>query len=159
MGIRDLRQYEGNCDNLIWDIWCPWNDLNHNLPNTSLKHYYYFSQYDCEDFYCYLGYGIIWCGSWVSVFHRYTLLPWWQSWYVWDSVLYHMTTYYQPLRPQFEHLTAVIPEISTEPCDYLLSTYQTTVSKFDNCYSWASNTVGVKDILESVLREGKDRYV
>lgn len=43
MGIRDLRQYEENCDNLTWDIWCPGNDLNQNLPNTSLKHYYYFS--------------------------------------------------------------------------------------------------------------------
>jgi len=95
-----------------------------------------------------LGYGIIWCGSWVLVFHRYTLLPWRQSWYIWDSVLYHMTTCYLPLRPQFEHLTAVIPETSTEPCDYLLSTRQTTVSKFNNCYSWASNTVCVKDILE-----------
>jgi len=28
-----------------------------------------------------------------------------------------MTKYYQPLRPQFEHLTVVIPETSTEPCD------------------------------------------
>lgn len=43
MGIRDLHQYEENCDSLTWDIWCPGNDLNQNLPNTSLKHYSYFS--------------------------------------------------------------------------------------------------------------------
>ena len=43
MGIRDLHQYEENYDNLTWDIWCPGNDLNQNLPNTSLKHYYFFS--------------------------------------------------------------------------------------------------------------------
>jgi len=43
VGIRNLCQYEENYDNLTWDIWCPGNDLNQKLPNTSLKHYYYFS--------------------------------------------------------------------------------------------------------------------